>query len=83
MILIFADSKEHLDSLLQATDDFMKYARIRFNPNKCKIIVNNPSHRIILDIFLPDKQRIWFKCKLSNRRKSEIFWYSSRNKETG
>jgi hypothetical protein len=56
-LLIFENSKENLDSLLKVADDFMKYAMIMLNPSKYKIIVNNPSHRLISDIFLPDKQR--------------------------
>jgi hypothetical protein len=38
-LLIFADSRENL---LSATGDFMRYARITFNPSKCRIVVNNP-----------------------------------------
>jgi hypothetical protein len=56
-LLIFADSKENLDNVLRATDYFIKYAKITFNPDKCRIIVNNLSHHIISDTFLPDKQR--------------------------
>jgi hypothetical protein len=35
----------------------MKYARISFNPDKCRIIVNNPGRYAVSDLFLPDKQR--------------------------
>ena len=54
--LIFADTRENLENLLRATGDFMRYARITFNPSKCRIVVNNPRHQMISDIFLPDKQ---------------------------
>jgi hypothetical protein len=56
-LLIFADSKKSLDNLLQATDVFMRYARITFNTDKCRIIVNNPSYHVISDTFLPDRRR--------------------------
>jgi hypothetical protein len=35
-LLIFADIKEHLNTLRDELEDFMKYAHINFNPQKCK-----------------------------------------------
>jgi hypothetical protein len=55
-LLIFADTREILDNLLKATDDFMRYPKIILNPSKCKIIINNPNCHAVSGLFIPDKQ---------------------------
>jgi hypothetical protein len=54
-LLIFSESKNNLNKLVDALDTFMRFAGIRFNPDKCKIIVNNASNQLITELTLPDE----------------------------
>jgi hypothetical protein len=54
-LLIFRDDKEHLNEHVAGITIFMSFARITFNPNKCKLIVNNFTKEIIPELTLPNE----------------------------
>jgi hypothetical protein len=52
-LLLFADTKEHLNMLIDVITEFMRYARIAFNSSKCRLFIHNPHHEDIAVTFLP------------------------------
>jgi hypothetical protein len=46
-LLIFSDSKEKMNGHMEAITALMNFARISFNTEKCKLIVNNPINEIL------------------------------------
>jgi hypothetical protein len=50
-LLVFADTREHLNRLVDGLVQFMEYARISFNPKKCKILIHNSEKIIIQPLF--------------------------------
>jgi hypothetical protein len=53
-LLIFADTREHLNQLKEELIQFMGYAHINFNPKKCRILVHNAEKIEIPLLFLPE-----------------------------
>jgi hypothetical protein len=53
-LLIFSDTRDHLNQLVDALTQFMNYAQINFNPKKCRILVHNAEKIEIPPLFLPD-----------------------------
>jgi hypothetical protein len=41
-----------LNTLIDATTDLIRYAKIDFNTKKCKLIIHNPQKEPIANIFL-------------------------------
>jgi hypothetical protein len=54
-LLVFADTREHLNKLVEGLIQFMEYAHISFNPKKCKILIHNAEKIMIPPLFLPDR----------------------------
>jgi hypothetical protein len=50
-LLVFADTREHLNILVEGLVNFMKYAHTNFNPKKCRILIHNPEKISILPYF--------------------------------
>jgi hypothetical protein len=55
-LLVFADTREHMNQLIGELIQFMGYAHTNFNPKKCRILVHNAEKIEILPLFLPDAQ---------------------------
>jgi hypothetical protein len=53
-LLIFADTKEHLNQLMEELTQFMNYAHINFNPRKCRILIHNAEKIQIAPTYLPN-----------------------------
>jgi hypothetical protein len=53
-LLVFADTREHLKTLVEGLILFMEYTHIRFNPKKCKILIHNAEKITIPNLYLPD-----------------------------
>ncbi|GMO19738.1 MAG: hypothetical protein Ta2E_10790 [Mycoplasmoidaceae bacterium] len=54
-LLIFSKVNQEMKTIMRAVEDFMDYARILFNPKKCKIILNNPNKEYVEKIALKDE----------------------------
>jgi hypothetical protein len=65
-LLLFADSRDGLNHLIDITCDFMSFAHINFNPDKCRIMQFNPSSSIDVDFLLPDDQNNLIPVKACN-----------------
>jgi hypothetical protein len=57
-LLIFSDTRYHLNQLVEALIQFMGYVHINFNPKKCRILTHNAEKISIPPLFLPDAERI-------------------------
>jgi hypothetical protein len=57
-LLLFANSKENIDHLIDGVITYMNYAQININPDKCKILVYNRNEEVDPDFTLPDAQGI-------------------------
>jgi hypothetical protein len=55
-LLIFADTRDHLNQLIDALIQFMGYAHINFNPKKCRILIHNAEKIETPPLFLPDAE---------------------------
>jgi hypothetical protein len=53
-LLIFADTREHLNQLVEELIQFMGYAHINFNPKKCRILIRNAEKIGISPLWLPN-----------------------------
>jgi hypothetical protein len=53
-LLIFTNTRENLNRLTDAISNFMSFAKIHFNPDKCKLIQYNPDKEMEVDLFLKD-----------------------------
>jgi hypothetical protein len=53
-ILIFSDTKEHLNRLTEGLISYMNYSHINFNTKKCKILLHNSDKVTRVQIQLPD-----------------------------
>jgi hypothetical protein len=53
-LLLFSDTKEHLNELIEELIQFMKYAHINFNPRKCRILIHNAEKLGIAPVVLPN-----------------------------
>jgi hypothetical protein len=65
-LLIFSDNRQNLNILIDAVCDFMSFARISFNPEKCRIIVYNPSKELLSPVFLPNEERLLKEVQVCN-----------------
>jgi hypothetical protein len=52
--LVFTDTRDHLNTLVEGLIQFMGYAHISFNPKKCKILIHNADKNLIAPLSLPD-----------------------------
>jgi hypothetical protein len=57
-LLLFANSKENMDHLIDGMITYMNYAQININPDKCKILVYDRSGEVNVDFTLPDAERV-------------------------
>jgi hypothetical protein len=55
-LLLFANSKENMDHLIDEVITYMNYAQININPDRCKILVYNRNGEVDPDFTLPDAQ---------------------------
>jgi hypothetical protein len=53
-LLIFADTREHLNTLVERLILFVEHAHISINPKKCKILIHNAEKIMISPLYLPD-----------------------------
>jgi hypothetical protein len=53
-LLVFADTIEHLNTLVEGLIQFMEYAHMNFNPKKCIILIHNAEKILIPPLLLPD-----------------------------
>jgi hypothetical protein len=56
-----------MNKLVSALITFMNFARIIFNPDKCKLNANNTTNEIISELALPDEigtQRVMQRCNV-------------------
>jgi hypothetical protein len=54
-LLLFSDTRNGLNHLIDITCDFMTFAHINFNPNKCRIIKYDPSPLVDAEFLLPNE----------------------------
>jgi hypothetical protein len=55
-LLVFADTREHLNIFVDELEDFVKYAHINFNLTKCKLLVHNQEKELIIKVQLPNEK---------------------------
>jgi hypothetical protein len=65
-LLIFTDNRENLNTLTEAVSYFMSFARIKFSPYKCRLIVYNPAKEMDIPLFLPDNNNEKKTVKICN-----------------
>jgi hypothetical protein len=53
-LLIFANTRDHSNTLVEGLIQFMEYAHISFNPKKSKILIHNAEKILIPPLSLPD-----------------------------
>ncbi|GMO20760.1 MAG: hypothetical protein Ta2E_11940 [Mycoplasmoidaceae bacterium] len=63
-LLIYSKGNNEMKVLMKAVEDFMNYASIAFNPDKCKILVNNPSKELMESISLKDEEGQYQEVKV-------------------
>jgi hypothetical protein len=54
-LLLFSNTRNGLNQLIDVTCNFMSFAHINFNPDKCRIIKYDPSPLIDADFLLPNE----------------------------
>jgi hypothetical protein len=54
--LIFSDDKDKMNELVSSLSTLMRFGRINFSSEKCKVIINNPTDEIIPEITLPNEK---------------------------
>jgi hypothetical protein len=54
-LLVFSENKEDLNQIVSALTTYMSFAGICFNPDKCKLIVNNASNDFVAELTLPNE----------------------------
>jgi hypothetical protein len=69
-LLIFADTREHLNILVEGFVQYMEYAHINFNPKKCKILIHNAEKILIPPLFLPDANNLEQEVEVCNIKDS-------------
>jgi hypothetical protein len=65
-LLIFSDNRKNLNVFTETVCDFMKFARINFNPEKCRVIVYNPAKELLSPFFLLDEAGILKEVPVCN-----------------
>jgi hypothetical protein len=53
-LLIFSDDNEKLNTLVDATVEFINFPRININPEKSKLIIYNPTDIIVPELTVPN-----------------------------
>jgi hypothetical protein len=53
-LLVFADTRDHLNTLVDGLIQFTEYAHIIFNPKKCKILIHKAEKILITPLSLQD-----------------------------
>jgi hypothetical protein len=67
-LLVFGDTREHLNILVEGLIQFMEYAHISFNPKKYKILIHNTEKITVQPLFLPDASNIEQEMEVCNIR---------------
>jgi hypothetical protein len=57
-LLLFANSKENMNHLIDGVITYMNYAQININPDKCKFLVYNRNGEVDADFTLPHAQGV-------------------------
>jgi hypothetical protein len=65
-LLIFTDTRDHLNTLVDGLIDFMKYAHINFNPRKCGMLIHNAGKIMIPLLLLSDANNIEQEVEVCN-----------------
>jgi hypothetical protein len=65
-LLVFVNTREHLNKLVDGLIQFMEYAHINFNPKKCKILIRNAEKIVISSLFLPAENRMEQEMEVCN-----------------
>jgi hypothetical protein len=56
-LLVFGNSKENMDILMDDIVTYTEYTHIAINPDKCKILVSNRNESVDTDFTLSDGNR--------------------------
>jgi hypothetical protein len=57
-LLFFSNSRDNLSKLADGMISFMNYAQINLNPDKCRILVDDPYEEVPIQFTLPDEKGI-------------------------
>jgi hypothetical protein len=65
-LLIFTDSREHLNTLVEGLIQFVEYVHIDFNLKKWRILIHNAGKIIIPPLLSPDASNIEQEVEVCN-----------------
>jgi hypothetical protein len=58
-LLILTNTREHLNTLTDGFEEFMKYAHIKFNLKQGKMLVHNPDKKEVISVQLSDAKKVY------------------------